>query len=280
MRAFRSPRARLALAFLPALALAARPGAAEAQERQTDRGAFTWSARLDEGAWIMVRNLNGSVTVERGTSDRVEVVATKSWRRTNPESVRIEVKRYGTGDRNALVCAVWGERTTCDENRYNRTNDNNGRSGSNNNDVSVAFVVKVPAGVRVHTSTVNGAVEIEGATSEVRASTVNGAVRVRSTGGPVEASTVNGSVTAVMGRFDLREDLSFSSVNGAVRVSFAELPNASVEMSTVNGSAVTDFPITVQGRFNRRTIRGEIGQGGPRVRLSTVNGAVELRQQR
>jgi len=243
-----------------------------AQEQRTDRNAFSWNARIGQGNWIQVRNLNGTINVERATGDRVEVTATKRWRESDPGSVRFEVKRYGSGDQSAVICAVWGDRTTCDENEYST------RGGTRNNDVSVQFTVRVPAGVRVRVSSVNGGVEVEGTTAEVHASSVNGSVRARSTGGPVHASSVNGSVTASMGRFTLDDDLSFSSVNGAVRVEFTDLENADVEMSTMNGSASTDFPLTVQGRFNPRSIRGTIGRGGPRVKLSTINGSVELRK--
>jgi hypothetical protein len=49
-------------------------------------------------------------------------------------------------------------------------------------------------------------------------------------------------------------------------------------METVNGSLQSDFPITMQGRFNPRHLRAKIGEGGPTVRLRTVNGSVELKK--
>lgn len=253
---------------LLALSLGATPLVAQ---RQTEDNAFTWSGRISSGHWIRIRNLSGDIDVTSSNSDRVEVTATKRWRRSDPQSVRIEVRKIGPGDDDVLICAIWNDRTNCDERGYESHN-------VRNNDVSVQFRVAVPRGVKIGVSTVNGAVGVEGATSEVEASSVNGEVEATSSGGPVNASTVNGSVTARMGRFDNDQDLDFSTVNGNVIVEFAGDLDADVELSTVNGSFHTDFPVTVNGRLDPRHLRARLGRGGPRIRLSTVNGSVELRR--
>ena len=64
---------------------------------------------------------------------------------------------------------------------------------ANENDVSVRFTVRVPAGVRFVARTVNGDVAAEGLTGDVQATTVNGGVRL-STAGQADAETVNGSI--------------------------------------------------------------------------------------
>jgi hypothetical protein len=104
----------------------------------------------------------------------------------------IRHKKFGSGGENVLVCALWGERSSCDERNYESHSDRSTR----NNDVSVEFQVRVPRGVKVAVETVNGAVSVAGATSEVDASTVNGEVDVSTTGGPVNATNVNGNVRA------------------------------------------------------------------------------------
>jgi hypothetical protein len=255
---------------LALLALALGPLPLHAQ-RQTEDNAFTWSGRIPAGHWIRVRNLSGDIDVTSSNSDRVEVTATKRWRHSDPQSVRFEVRKAGANDDDVLICAIWNDRTECNENGYESHN-------VRNNDVSVQFRVAIPRGVKVSVSTVNGAVGVEGATSEVQASSVNGEVEATSSGGPVTASTVNGSVTARMGRFDSDEDLNFSTVNGSVVVEFTGDLDADVELSTVNGSFHTDYPVTLNGRLDPRHLRAKLGRGGPRIRLSTVNGNVELRR--
>lgn len=258
----------LAPAFLLAAAL-------PAQEARTDRDAFRWTGAVPQGAWLRVQNVSGDVRVERAGGNEVEVVATKRWRRGNPEDVRIEVRRYGPDNGSVVVCAVWHENATCDENGYR----SNGRNrGGRDNDVSVSFVVRLPAGVKVNAGSVNGDVRVDGATSEVRAGTVNGGVEAYSSGGPVTASTVNGEVRVRMGRLTGTEDLKYATVNGNVVVEFAEDIDAEIELTTVNGRLQSDFPLALQGRIDPRHLRATIGKGGRRIRLTTVNGNVELRK--
>lgn len=259
---------RSVLALLSLGVIGAAPLGAQ---RQTEQNAFTWAGRVPTGHWIRVRNLSGEITVTASNSDRVEVTATKQWRRSDPQSVRFEVRKFGANDEDVLICAIWTDRTDCDERGYESHN-------VRNNDVSVQFRVMVPRGVKVGVSSVNGAVSVEGATSEVEASTVNGEVEATSSGGPVNASTVNGSVTARLGRFDNDEDLNFSTVNGSVLAEFTGELDADIELSTVNGRFQTDYPVTINGRLDPRHLRARLGQGGRRIRLSTVNGNVELRR--
>lgn len=259
---------RRGILALLAISLGAVPLQAQ---RQTEDNAFTWSGRIPSGHWIRVRNLSGDIDVTSSNSDRVEVTATKRWRRSDPQSVRFEVRKSGPNDEDVLICAIWSDRTDCGENGYESHN-------VRNNDVSVQFRVALPRGVKIGVSTVNGAVGVEGATSEVQASSVNGEVEAASSGGPVSASTVNGGVTARMGRFDTDQDLDFSTVNGSVVVEFTGDLDADIELSTVNGSFHTDYPVTVNGRLDPRHLRAKLGRGGPRIRLSTVNGNVELRR--
>src|SRR5687767_5160361 len=262
---------------IAALALTMAASAAGAQQRASERD-FSWDGRLTNGRWLYVRNLNGSIRVERATGDRAEVTAVKRWRRGNPEDIRIETRRLGGEDGDAIICAFWTENASCDEDGYRSRGDgNNNWRGRDNNDTSVEFTVKLPAGVRLGVSTVNGGVSVAGATNEVRASTVNGRVSAVSTGGPVNASTVNGDIDVRMRDLGTG-DLEYSTVNGSIEIEVPSNLDADLDMRTVNGSLSADFPITVQGRVNPRRMRATIGKGGRRLRLETVNGSVELRK--
>ena len=146
------------------------------------------------------------------------------------------------------------------------------------NDTEVHFTVRMPAGVDFIGKSVNGDVSIEGVTGDAVARTVNGDVRV-SAAGKVEASTVNGSIDAAMGAANFDDDLEFHTVNGSITLELPEGVNADVSASTVNGGMETDFPLTVQGRWGPRHLRGTIGSGGKSINLETVNGTIALRRQ-
>lgn len=271
-------RTRFAALTAVAATSVAFAATAGAQQRTSDRD-FSWDGRVSNGHWLYVRNLNGAIRVEKATGDRAEVTAIKRYRRGNPEEVRIEMKRLNGDDGDVIICAFWNERATCDEDGYrSRGNDNGWRNNNGrDNDVSVEFTVKLPAGVKLGVSTVNGAVNVSGATSEVNASTVNGRVSATSSGGPVNASTVNGDIDVRMRELGTG-DLEYSTVNGSIEIEVPANLDADLDMRTVNGSLSADFPITLQGRVNPRRMRATIGKGGRRLRLETVNGSVELRK--
>mgnify|MGYP003575445004 CR=1 FL=1 len=237
---------------------------------------FRWEGAVASGKWVKLQNINGDVEVMPASGNRVEITAIKRNRRGDTDDVRIEVKRYGTNEENVFVCAIWGE-ATCDENGYNSPKRRN-RGHDDDNNTEVEFTVRVPRGVNVDVGTVNGSVDVRGATGEVHASSVNGGVEATSEGGPVHASTVNGSIRASMRELGDGE-LEFSTVNGSITVELPENLNADLRMNTVNGTLSSrDFPLTVTGRFSPHNLRATIGKGGTRLSFSTVNGNVEIRK--
>lgn len=245
---------------------------AAAQDDNTDTKAFTWSGKIPVDSWIRIKNLNGDVEVVASEGATVEVTAEKRWRRGEPKDVRFEVLKDGN---NVTICALWDndrEESYCDEDSYRH-------EGSNRrNDVQVYFKVKLPKGVRVDAGTVNGSVDVTGARSRVNAESVNGEVTVSTSTGPVSASSVNGAVRVSMEKLEGTDAMSFSSVNGTVSLTLPASFDADLQMSTVNGRVRSDFPITLEGRIDPRRMRGTIGKGGRSVKLSTVNGNIELRK--
>lgn len=256
------------LAIPAALLLAAAPLAA-----QDDTDTWRWDGAIASGGTLHLKNLNGAVRVERGSGREVEITAEKRARRGSTDHVRIETRRVGRGDGDVLVCALWGPEASCDVDSYNSRNRNN---DSNRNQVTVTFTVRVPEGVRLDLSTVNGELRIAGATDEVRARTVNGSINASSLGGPVTARTVNGSIDVSMANSG-SEDLEYETVNGSVTVELPERVDAEVEMSTVNGRIESDFPLTVRGRISPKRVNATLGDGGRRLKVSTVNGSITLR---
>lgn len=260
--------------FISALALAACAASPVLAQRESDTP-FKWSGDIQAARWVYVRNVNGAVHVEKGTGSKIEVSARKQWRRGNPDDVKITVTQVGSGKGDVLVCATWHEGDTCDESGYHSERHSNWGNSDRNNDVSVEFTITLPAGVKVDASTVNGEMDVDGATTEVNASTVNGSVRA-SSAGPVHAHTVNGQVDVRAGAVD--GDLDYSTVNGTVTVELPASLNADLDLRTTNGSVSSDFPVTVEGTFSSHRMHGTIGKGGSRIKISTVNGSIRLRR--
>lgn len=266
----RTRRASLspALAGLAALALALPlPRAADAQET----GDFEWRGTLAAGETLEVRGVNGDIEAVPASGGEVEVRAVKRAKRSDPASVRIEVVEHDGG---VTVCAVY---PTPPGKRPNECRPGGGGSSVEDNDVAVDFTVRMPPGAVLEAHTVNGDVAARDLGGDVDASTVNGSVDV-STAGSARARTVNGSIDVALGRLPAGGDLRFETVNGGITLRLPAGAGAEVEAETVNGDLDTDFPLTIQGRWGPRRLHGTIGDGGPRLRLETVNGGIRLRR--
>jgi hypothetical protein len=237
---------------------------------------FQWHGRVAAGKTVEIKGVNGAIDATAASGDEVEVSATKSGRRSDPGSVRIEVVEHAEG---VTICAVYpdvdGRRNEC------RAGDG-GHMSTRDNDVNVHFVVRVPRGVAFSPRTVNGDVEAEGLEGDVDVKTVNGSVSL-STTGRAEAQTVNGSIRADAGRADWNGDAQFKTVNGSITVTLPASMAADVKAETVNGSIETDFQMTLSGGVKltggrMRRLSGTIGGGGRALEMETVNGSIHLKK--
>lgn len=228
---------------------------------------WSWSGRVAAGRTLEVRGVNGVISAQAASGDRVEVRASKHGRRQDPDDVRIEVLEHDGG---VTICAVY-------PGRNNRCERGGGHMNVRDNDVEVDFTVRVPRGVRFEGNTVNGDVEAMSLDGPVELNTVNGGVRLETASGDAEAHTVNGSIMATV-RAVGDQALRFETVNGGITLALPGSLDADLDAETVNGSIDSDFPIQVQGRMNPRELHGRIGSGGRSLQLETVNGSIRLRR--
>ncbi|HXE58948.1 MAG TPA: DUF4097 family beta strand repeat-containing protein [Gemmatimonadales bacterium] len=234
---------------------------------------FRWSGRLAAGKVVEIKGVNGDVSATAAGGNEVEVVAVKSARRSDPAEVEIKVVEHANG---VTICAVYPTPRRARRENVCAPGDE-GHMGTEDNDVSVRFTVRVPAGVRFVGRTVNGDVEAAALAADVEAHTVNGGVSV-STKGHARASTVNGSIVATMGRAAWADELEFETVNGGITLTLPAELDTEVHASSVNGDVESDWPLTVKGRFGPRRVDGVIGKGGRSLHLGTVNGTIRLRK--
>lgn len=280
---------------LAVAALIASPAASSAQsDVGRDKQVWTWDGKVSSGNWFRLSSVNGPVSIEPSTDGQVHVRAEKEVNRGSVTDVAFQVIQSG-GD--VRICALW-RRDICDEDGMHSRRNDDDEDRNDRRDVKVRFTVKVPSGVRVGAGTVNGEMRIRDVSSEVRASTVNGLVEVRNVGGevnantvngrvevttrsgPVNANTVNGDIDVSMGSLARDGEMRFRTVNGSVTVETPPGLDADVSMETMHGSISSDWPVQLSGKFGPRHAEGTIGRGGRRIRLTTLNGSVELRKAR
>ena len=150
--------------------------------------------------------------------------------------------------------------------------------GSNNNPASVEYTLTVPRAARLdEIKLVNGALDLTGAAGEVHASCVNGQLEAHNLSGRAELSTVNGHLDVTFDQLP-NSPINLSSVNGAVEMTIPSDSKAEIEASTVSGRIENDFGLHQnRHQFVGNNLRGELGSGGPRIKLSSVNGRIEIR---
>lgn len=232
---------------------------------------WLYTATLPAKATVWLRDMNGDITVEPAEGQTVEVRADRSFRHASADSVRLLTSVTDSG---LTVCAVWPSASTAcgPDGRYTTEGMRHG------NDVAVSFTVRLPRGVGLDASTINGDVVVRGAAAPVGATTVNGDVSVETDLGPVQAVTVNGDVNATIGRLAGSSDVKVTTVRGDVTLRLPDDLDAVVSGHTVTGDIASEFPLSVTGKFASHSILGTLGRGGRRVQIETVTGDIDLRK--
>jgi DUF4097 and DUF4098 domain-containing protein YvlB len=223
--------------------------------------AFTADGRVE------LDNINGDVHISSWDRNEVKVDAVKyadTKERLDEAKIEIDARNDSISIRTKYP---------------NR--DHNWTWGSHNNPASVEYTLTVPRKARLdEIKLINGELDINGVSGEVNASCINGRLEAHNLAGRAQLQTINGHLDA---RFDqlAGQRVELNSVNGSVDLTIPSDSNAAVEASTVSGNINNDFGLRVNHhRFVGHDLRGELGNGGARIKISNVNGRIEVRHAR
>lgn len=143
---------------------------------------------------------------------------------------------------------------------------------------AVSYELHVPRESNLDLRTLNGGIKIDGVSGTINFEATNGGVRLGGLAGDVSGSTTNGGLNIELTGSEWDgQGMDVSTTNGGVEISVPSDYSAELESGTVNGGLRIDFPITLQGRIDRR-IRAELGGGGRKIRAVTTNGGVVIRR--
>ncbi|GHF51325.1 hypothetical protein GCM10010218_36090 [Streptomyces mashuensis] len=156
-----------------------------------------------------------------------------------------------------------------------------------------AVVSGISGATDVHS--VSGDVTLVGVTGPVDAETVSGRLEAQSLGGDLRFKSVSGELTLVEHRsgtvkaesvggdmtVDLaagrHPELALTSVSGQIAIRLPQQVDAEVNANTTSGDVSCAFDdLRVEGQWGAKTITGRLGEGGGRLRVTTVSGAVAL----
>jgi len=231
------------------------------------RGAFTEEFHqtypISAQGRVELDNINGAVHISSWDRNEVKVDAVKyADSKERLDEAKIEIES--------------GQDYVSIRTRY-PDHDNNWNWGSHNNPAGVEYTLTVPRNVRLdEIKLINGALDITGVAGEVRASCINGRLEAHDLAGRAKLSTINGRMDAHFAQLS-GQDIELNSVNGSLELTIPSDSNAEVEASTVSGGISNDFGLHVNHhQFVGHDLRGEIGKGGAHIRLSDVNGRIEI----
>jgi DUF4097 and DUF4098 domain-containing protein YvlB len=213
---------------------------------------------------VELSNINGPVHISGWDRNEIKIDAVKTaWTQQRLDEARIEVD----ADENSISI-----RTKYPE------HDHTFNHGDHDNPASVEYTITVPRRAQLDKiDLVNGRLDLEGVAGEVSANCVNGRIEARNLQGRAELKTVNGSLDASVDQLPSSE-LKLSSVNGHVIVTLPSDVNAELKASTVSGNISDDFGLPVtHHHYVGHSLHGQLGNGGTLVKLSDVNGKIEIR---
>jgi DUF4097 and DUF4098 domain-containing protein YvlB len=253
----------------PVVALGAVLGAdTDGVETQEVREEFRQSYPLSANGRIMLDNLNGGVKIKVWDRNEVEVVAEKrAFHRERLAEATIEVN--ATPDLIRI-------RTRYPGGNQSFRDDDKGRY---QNPAVVEYTLTVPKKAKLEAvEVINGSLDIDGVEGYIKASSVNGRVTAKGLASDARLSTVNGNLEASFNSVEGTAQIALGSVNGNLTVVIPSNANAQVRAGTLHGAIGNDFGLEVHhGDYIGHELYGQIGTGGPRIKLGNVNGSIWIR---
>ncbi|MEK6285403.1 MAG: DUF4097 family beta strand repeat-containing protein [Acidobacteriota bacterium] len=213
---------------------------------------------LRDGARFSIKNVNGSISVEGWDQPKAEVKVIKRG-----------------ADRGAQVFF------TSSANSVTLRTGVPGGNGGNGGNQDIRYEVKLPREMgRVQLSSVNGSIKLSEVTGQISAESANGNIELTDVVGVSKVQTTNGKIIAVL-QEATNDPMEFTAVNGKIDLTIKSDFDANLEASTVHGGIDIDdeFGIQVQRQVVGQRASGQIGSGGPPLKLTTVNGSIKLAKQ-
>jgi beta-lactamase regulating signal transducer with metallopeptidase domain len=152
-----------------------------------------------------------------------------------------------------------------------------GPGGNRSNLWSVLYEVTLPVGRSVTARTELSQISLTDFDGSADVESVNGPVEVFGASGDIRGRTQNGPIiVGLAGNQWSGAGLDLRSQNGPISLRIPDGYSAHLVTGTNNGPLDLRYPLMVK-RMSGKGIDADIGSGGPTVRVTTVNGPVDIR---
>src|SRR5215213_3618341 len=242
------------------------PTASVGEPGEELREEFHQTYPLSPTGRISLENINGGVQIKIWDRAAVQVDAIKkAYRRERLNEAKIEVNATEENIRIKTEYPYQTQNFRSDERRYD-------------NPATVEYSLTVPRkAILQSVELINGSIDIDGVEGNVKATSINGPVTARGLIAETRLSTINGPLTATFTQLDDTKPISLGSINGSVMLVIPSNANALIRAVTVHGGITSDFGLKVKhGEYVGHSMDGQIGNGGPRIKLSNINGGIKI----
>jgi DUF4097 and DUF4098 domain-containing protein YvlB len=296
---------RTLLTLLVSGAVAAAPAGAAAQDRRqggsssASAGASSQSQRQDSreqterttrtfrgSTELHLANVSGDITITRGGGSEISVEIVKTARSRDDAEARelLQLVRVEVVERNNRV-EVRTEYPQGEEMR---------RNNRRNFNISVAYNVSAPPGVRVRAASISGSIMAKDIRGDLSAESVSGTVRIVNGGRVGAAKSISGNVEVTDSDIDGRLEASTASGTVTLRkvkanqvdagsisgdVVLEDVDASQVEGQTVSGSVRFGGTLTRGGRYEFTSHSGTVnvalaGDAGFEVEATSFSGSI------
>ncbi len=233
---------------------------------------------LNPNGRISLNNLNGAVVIEAADRQDVRLEAVKTIDCEKPFDINVKID--ATADFLRIETEYPKNENTIIQNGSKDSKSWSYGYGNRCRAAKVDYKLTVPRSARLdRIETVNGGITLAGTTEFVKASTVNGKIAASQMRGSINLSTVNGTLDIDFEDLTSVRDVTLGMVNGSINLQLPSDIDAIVKADTVNGRIVNDFGLpVVRGEYVGRNLYGKLGAGGIPVKLSGVNGTINVRR--
>ena len=207
---------------------------------------------LNAGAAVTIKTVNGSIKIEGWDEPRAEVQIIK---KNSSDSPPVTIR----SDEKSLYLEAPPD----------------GKGGQ------VSFEVKLPRDLGVVAlNSINGGITLKEVDGQISVETVNGGISLNDVSGVERARTVNGGIEAALNQAAKDRPMTFETANGGIKLTVDDGFNATLDAATVHGRIDVDDDL--DGIKTERkvpfgaTASGNLGTGGPTLKVTTTNGSIKI----